>query len=76
MQVSPDGRAFVIDETGHSVGSVWPSDIVRYVQLCMLQSRAVRFARTEPKIVNFVPGRTPLKRTSREGEMEGKVCRE
>ena len=40
MQASPDGRAFVIDETGHFVGIVSPSDIARYVQLCMLQSRS------------------------------------
>lgn len=44
MQASPDGRAFVIDASGHLVGFVSPSDIARYVQLCMLRSqgRSVR----------------------------------
>lgn len=39
MQTSPDGRAFVIDDTGRLVGIVSPSDIARYVQLAMLRSR-------------------------------------
>jgi Zn-dependent protease/predicted transcriptional regulator len=39
MQASPDGRAFVIDGDGRLVGIVSPSDIARYVQLCMLQSQ-------------------------------------
>lgn len=39
MQVSPDGRAFVLDESGRLVGIVSPTDIARYVQLCMLQSQ-------------------------------------
>jgi Zn-dependent protease/CBS domain-containing protein len=39
MQAAPDGRALVIDENGAFVGVVSPSDIARYVQLCMLQSQ-------------------------------------
>jgi Zn-dependent protease/CBS domain-containing protein len=39
MQASPDGRAFVLDENDRLVGIVSPSDIARYVQLCMLQSQ-------------------------------------
>src|ERR1035437_1705449 len=39
MQASPYGRALVIDETGRLVGVVSPSDIARYVQLCMLRSQ-------------------------------------
>jgi Zn-dependent protease/predicted transcriptional regulator len=39
MQTAPDGRAFVIDETGRLVGIVSPSDIARYVQLCMMRSQ-------------------------------------
>jgi Zn-dependent protease len=39
MQASPDGRAFVIDDTGRLVGIVSSSDIARYVQLAMLRSR-------------------------------------
>jgi CBS domain-containing protein len=39
MQASPDGRALIVDESGHLVGIVSPSDISRYIQLCMLQSQ-------------------------------------
>ena len=39
MQTSPDGRALVLDEGGTLVGIVSPSDVSRYVQLCMLQSQ-------------------------------------
>jgi Zn-dependent protease len=39
MQAAADGRALVIDEKGAFVGIVSPSDIARYVQLCMLQSQ-------------------------------------
>jgi CBS domain containing-hemolysin-like protein len=39
MQASPDGRAFVIDEAGHLVGMVSPSDIARYLQLSMMRSQ-------------------------------------
>ena len=39
MQASPDGRAFVIDDTGRFVGIVSPSDIARFVQLSMLRSQ-------------------------------------
>ncbi len=39
MQASPDGRAFVMDDAGRFVGFVSPSDIARYVQLCMMQSQ-------------------------------------
>jgi Zn-dependent protease/CBS domain-containing protein len=44
MQSSPDGRALVTDDTGRLVGIVSPSDIARYVQLCMIrsQSRSMR----------------------------------
>jgi Zn-dependent protease len=41
MQASPDGRALVFDGVGHIVGVVSPSDISRYVQLCMLRSQGV-----------------------------------
>lgn len=40
MQTSPDGRALVVDEAGNLVGVVSPSDIARYVQLCMLRSQS------------------------------------
>lgn len=46
MQASPDGRAFVIDDAGHLVGFVSPSDISRYVQLCMLRSQVGRRGKT------------------------------
>jgi len=46
MQTSPDGRAFVIDETGRLVGIVSPSDIARHVQLSMLRSQGWRAERT------------------------------
>jgi Zn-dependent protease/predicted transcriptional regulator len=39
MQASPDGRALVLDDSDRLVGIVSPSDIARYVQLCMLQSQ-------------------------------------
>ncbi len=39
MQASPDGRAFVLDDTGRLVGIVSPSDIARFVQLSMLRSQ-------------------------------------
>jgi Zn-dependent protease/CBS domain-containing protein len=39
MQTSPDGRALVLDERDRLVGIVSPSDIARYIQLCMLQSQ-------------------------------------
>jgi Zn-dependent protease/predicted transcriptional regulator len=39
MQASPDGRALVTDDTGRLVGIVSPSDIARYVQLCMIRSQ-------------------------------------
>jgi CBS domain-containing protein len=39
MQAAPDGRALVLDEGGQLVGIVSPSDIARYVQLCMLRSQ-------------------------------------
>jgi Zn-dependent protease/predicted transcriptional regulator len=39
MQSSPDGRALVLDDQSHLVGIVSPSDIARYVQLCMLRSQ-------------------------------------
>jgi CBS domain containing-hemolysin-like protein len=39
MQASPDGRAFVVDDTGRLVGIVSPSDIARFVQLSMLRSQ-------------------------------------
>ncbi|HUZ09941.1 MAG TPA: site-2 protease family protein [Acidimicrobiales bacterium] len=39
MQASSDGRAFVLDEAGHLVGIVSPSDIARFVQLSMLRSK-------------------------------------
>ncbi len=39
MQASPDGRAFVTDDTGHLVGIVSPSDISRFVQLSMVRSQ-------------------------------------
>jgi CBS domain-containing protein len=42
MQASPDGRAVVMDGTGHLVGIVSPSDIARFVQLSMLRTRARR----------------------------------
>ncbi len=44
MQSSPDGRALVTDDAGRLVGIVSPSDIARYVQLCMIrsQSRSMR----------------------------------
>jgi CBS domain-containing protein len=45
MQASPDGRALVIDSTGHFVGIVSPSDIARYVQLSMLRSQTRRAQR-------------------------------
>jgi CBS domain containing-hemolysin-like protein len=38
MQASTDGRALVVDNTGHLVGIVSPSDIARFVQLLMLRS--------------------------------------
>ena len=37
MQASPDGRALVIGDDGELVGIVSPSDISRYLQLCMLR---------------------------------------
>lgn len=39
MQASPDGRAFVLDDTGRLVGIVSPSDIARFVQISMLRSQ-------------------------------------
>jgi Zn-dependent protease/CBS domain-containing protein len=39
MQGSADGRALVVDGTGHLVGIVSPSDIARFVQLSMLRSQ-------------------------------------
>jgi Zn-dependent protease/predicted transcriptional regulator len=39
LQTSPDGRAFVMDGTSRLVGIVSPSDIARYVQLCMMRSQ-------------------------------------
>jgi Zn-dependent protease/CBS domain-containing protein len=42
MQASPDGRALIMDEAGHLVGIVSPSDIARFVQLSMLRSQARR----------------------------------
>lgn len=45
MQASRDGRALVFDDAGQLVGIVSPSDIARYVQLCMLQSQG-RSAKT------------------------------
>lgn len=39
MQMSPDGRALVVDDAGRLVGVLSPSDIARYVQLCMLRSQ-------------------------------------
>jgi Zn-dependent protease len=39
MQSSPDGRALIVDGSGHLAGIVSPSDISRYIQLCMMQSR-------------------------------------
>ncbi len=46
MQASPDGRAFVIDETGRLVGIVSPSDVARHIQLSMLRSQGWRAQRT------------------------------
>ncbi len=46
MQASPDGRALVIDESGRLVGIVSPSDIARYMQLCMLRSQGRSARRT------------------------------
>ena len=40
MQSSPDGRALVMNDTGRLVGIVSPSDIARYVQLCMIRSQS------------------------------------
>ena len=39
MQASPDGRAFVVDEGGHLVGILSPTDIARFVQLSMLRAK-------------------------------------
>lgn len=39
MQASPDGRAFVLDDTGRLVGIMSPSDIARFVQISMLRSQ-------------------------------------
>ena len=39
MQASPDGRAFVLDDSRQLVGIVSPSDIARFVQLSMLRSQ-------------------------------------
>ncbi len=40
MQLSPDGRAFVIDHhSGRLIGIVSPSDIAQFVQLSMLRSQ-------------------------------------
>ena len=39
MQSAPDGRGLVLADDGNLVGIVSPSDIARYVQLCMLQSQ-------------------------------------
>jgi len=39
MQSSPDGRAFVLDDSGRLVGIVSPSDIARFVQLSMLRAK-------------------------------------
>ena len=39
MQASPDGRAFVIDDTGRLAGIVSPTDVSRFVQLSMLRSQ-------------------------------------
>jgi CBS domain-containing protein len=39
VQSLPDGRALIVDGSGHLAGIVSPSDISRYVQLCMMQSR-------------------------------------
>jgi Zn-dependent protease len=47
MQLSADGRAFVVDGDGRLVGIVSPSDIARYVQLSMLRSQG-RTARNRP----------------------------
>ncbi|MDA8263581.1 MAG: site-2 protease family protein [Actinomycetota bacterium] len=38
MQASPDGRALVLGDDGELVGIVSPSDISRYLQLCMLRA--------------------------------------
>lgn len=46
MEASPDGRALVIDASGHLVGIVSPSDIARYVQLAMLRSQGRSSRRT------------------------------
>ena len=40
MEGSPDGRVLVVDQVGHLVGIVSPSDIARYLQVSMLQSEA------------------------------------
>jgi Zn-dependent protease/CBS domain-containing protein len=39
MQTSPDGRALVLDNAGHLVGIVSPSDVARFVQLSMMRSQ-------------------------------------
>ncbi len=39
MQGSTDGRALVIDDTGHFVGILSPSDISRFIQLSMLRAQ-------------------------------------
>jgi predicted transcriptional regulator len=46
MHASPDGRALVINNAGHLVGIVSPSDIARMVQLSMLRSQSRRAQRS------------------------------
>jgi len=46
MHASPDGRALVINNAGHLVGIVSPSDIARLVQLSMLRSQSRRAQRS------------------------------
>ena len=45
MHTSPDGRAFVLDDTGRLVGIVSPSDIARFVQMSMLRAQGRPFER-------------------------------
>ena len=45
MQASPDGRALVVGSDGELVGIVSPSDISRYLQLCMLRGNRQPAAR-------------------------------
>ncbi|HUX05569.1 MAG TPA: site-2 protease family protein [Acidimicrobiales bacterium] len=41
MQLSPDGRALILDDAGQLVGIISPSDVARYVQLNMIRSQGL-----------------------------------